>query len=212
MSATESPAEAPEGLLEPPDDLARVWQGLVDIGRPEMLRVASVNSCIPAARLCQEVLTKFGMPSKCYQAFMVAANEKFMELMHAGRISWDESLPDWAVEEGAWALGMGAQPNDPKDDPGHVVCVTGRWMLDLALDQASRPEKNITLVPALIRLDYHGKNLGGSFVTPENTLAVWRLVPERGNAWKAGSVDWQNWESRYGFIAGKVIRKVREGL
>lgn len=200
--------EAPESPQEPPEDLARVWVALEEVGRPELLRVASRDSCVASSRLVQEVLSYFGWRAKCQRAMLVACNARFQELMLAERIRWDERLPDWAVEEGAWALGMGSPPG-MREGVGHVVCLSGAWLMDLSLDQASRPERRMTLEPTLIQLQYREGELQARGMTEEGCLLMWRVFDDQ--SWRGLSPDWTKWHQRYGFIAGKVIRAIKEG-
>lgn len=56
---------------------------------------------------------------------------------------------EWGPD--AWSLGIGFGQPDPEERPGYdghvVVIVAGRFLMDLTLDQASRPERGIFLRP-----------------------------------------------------------------
>jgi len=188
-------------------DRAIVIATLVRHARPVMLKVVKPDSCVVMSRLAVEVLRTFGVAADACSAEVIIANGKFAQLLGAGRIQMGEKLPQWAIDEGAWGIGLGYRPKP--HEIGHVVCLAGDLILDLSLDQASRPQHTIELEPSVFcRGDTSIKEPSVFFVG--DVVVSYQLRPARKQFKR--SPDWRDFHQRYRKQAGEVVRLVRQEL
>jgi hypothetical protein len=81
----------------------------------------------------------------------------------------------YRTERNAHVVVIGAS-NDPDQAggwSGHLVVVVGRWLLDLTLNQATRPEKALLLEPLIVELDRKGPSwtrTGGLIASVRNEI------------------------------------------
>lgn len=133
-------------------------QALIDVGRPIILSAFNPDSCIASTKIGLEVLSYFGIAAKEYPVSIMALNEEAMNFLreHDGDLFAlkDETMKYTVAQEGGpWTVGLGApdlpelRPNGTVGWPGHLVIGIRRWnrLLDLSLDQVSRPHKNMPL-------------------------------------------------------------------
>lgn len=116
----------------------------------------SLASCIGATRIALDVLKKVGITNAYalvveVHIFNKAFRDKSEEV---GRLPDSrEELEQWYVERGAHSIGLGLGREKYADDrwPGHLVAIVDRkWLWDLSLDQAERPDKGIVIPEPLI--------------------------------------------------------------
>lgn len=114
-----------------------------------MKRYKDNNCCIATARIIIEVLKK--MHFKNIRPLTVEVNIFNETYVKKGRTPQsDEEAQAW-LAEGAWQIILGERTLTHDGQwPGHLaVLVNDRYMLDIAVFQATRPQKNIHLSPIL---------------------------------------------------------------
>lgn len=131
----------------------QVIETYCELARPIMLDHGwRINSCIAATRVTINLLSAYGIPARpfCVRAYVY----NFAYAQIAGSLG---RAPTFAEQDavGAWSIGLGAPrlDSDPPTDEtngyeGHLVALVGEHdalLLDGALDQASRPHKNMTI-------------------------------------------------------------------
>jgi hypothetical protein len=123
---------------------------LAATARAEILRDFRADSCIVSTRIALEVLRRFGVGGYALSVRAMIANAPFLERLKGGAAppAGHEDALRWAAEDGAWLIGLGFGEAGPGRWPGHLVVIAERrWLVDLSLDQASRPQRSIVLRP-----------------------------------------------------------------
>jgi hypothetical protein len=108
------------------------------------------RTCIAHTRLATIVARQAGIRAEPLACKLVILNDQaFVRAQELGR---ELAADDY--EDGMWSLGIGyGQDPEQKGYDGHVVTVIERrWVLDLTLDQADRPQHNIHLRPGWFAL------------------------------------------------------------
>lgn len=127
---------------------------------PKLLEDRGFNpdSCILATRVAILALGEFGIKATPIVCRVDILNAAYAKAMREGRLE-PGSLTDADAkvlqEEGCWALCIGdprhegvLRPDGRRGFNGHVVALVERkWVLDLTIHQASRPNKDINLEP-----------------------------------------------------------------
>ena len=135
---------------------AAIVAALLELARPELLRVFRRDSCIASTRVALDVLKTFGIAARPLSVKAVVYNAPYAARLELGMPLPEsaEEMACWVREDGAWSVGVGfPNPDAPRVDgwPGHLVAVTERHLLfDLALDQASRPAHGLRLGPLAV--------------------------------------------------------------
>jgi hypothetical protein len=107
------------------------------------------DCCISAARALTRVFDYFRIPNRPLVVTALVFNPALTERIEREE---SESTNLEVLRDGEWSVGLGDERAPSKTWSGHiVVALTKNGLLaDLTLDQASRPEHNITLpAPAL---------------------------------------------------------------
>lgn len=166
------------------------------------------DSCILGTRLAREVLAYFGLPATAVPVRFAVFNPAAWALLEAN----DGALPD-PLPDGAWSVGVAASGvHGPGRWDGHLVLrvdVAEPLLLDVTIDQASRPERGIVLdEPVVAPWPDRLAADGGPFVFvdgADNRLAyeviedtLWRRSPD----WTRGGADLRR-------LTGLAIRAVR---
>jgi len=120
------------------------------------LHFFKMDSCIGSTRVAQALMEKIHKESYPLSVQLSIFNKPMViRAQHEG------GLPDsrevtrrWNAESGAWSVGVGFPvPNSGADRwPGHLVLIVERrWLWDLSIDQANRPQWgiNFTTPPVL---------------------------------------------------------------
>jgi hypothetical protein len=195
--------------------LTQVIAGLVVHARPIMLEQVRPDSCIAMTRVGCEVLNHFGYVAAPLNVEALIVNREYHRRLEAGLIAPDRKPTDEDFAAGAWGIGMGLEEHMRQlatqgvNPAGHVVAVVGAYLVDLSLDQASRPEKGINLAPHCFEFDgdvYAGAcwtyriNGGEAFVEYQlrPDLETWRDSP-----------DWRQGLKRYRSEIGRIVRAIR---
>jgi hypothetical protein len=133
---------------------------VVEVARPEILRVFSADSCVASARIALDVFAYFGIAAKPVPVSVAVFNADAYDLLEREGSLDAVAVAVMAYEPsfvgGPWTIGMGAQgvPDRPVA-AGHVVVglPTLGQFVDLSLDQVSRPVKNIVLSASAFPVD-----------------------------------------------------------
>lgn len=127
------------------------YRQLGGVIRGKILEAFHTNSCIATTRATVDVLRARGQDVYPLVVNVMIANEELVHYAreHDGRYP-EAGSPDYPP--GGFAIGIGwGVPVGPLDFTSHLVAVAERrWMLDYSIDQASRPEYGIELVPLTI--------------------------------------------------------------
>lgn len=167
-----------------------------------------LDSCILSTKIALQVLTHFGFDARPVAVHVFITNARFYQALDTGEITLD--TPPWNQPDNCYALGLGLIENDPANCQ-HVVVVVGNTMLDLTLDQASRPQHGIVLGPTAFRIPNaidHFEDQPYQFEMNDGAILIY--YPHAGNRWYANSPNWGRRDApARAKIAGEIIRAVR---
>lgn len=174
--------------------------------RPIMLTAVKPDSCVAMTRCAIEVLGVFGLYAVPAQVELIVMNKKMRELADAGKIDLEDRLPDWAVIEGAWSVGIGVRPTP--EQVGHIVAIYEDYMIDLSLDQAHRPNRNIIMKPSIFKVE---ESFNGTYIYELNECyLVYHFRPDL-QRWK-GHIDWRMYKERYTRQTAQIVKAIRKEL
>jgi hypothetical protein len=131
------------------------WMELMCETLPPRLTAAgfSRGTCILHTRLATMLAREAGIRARPLRCNVVVANGKWLEL--AEELDRMPETREWRGGEWSLGIGHGREVGQPGYDGHVVVVVEERWVLDLTLDQANRPQHGINM------------HLGYFAVTPE---------------------------------------------
>jgi hypothetical protein len=133
--------------------------------RPEILKWYRPDSCIASSRVVFDLLRHYGMKPlamACHVRVLNAALLKRIE--KEGRHPKDEAeIRKWSRGDGSWNIGIGGTGQArPHRWDGHLVVLAYRQvMIDVSIDQANRPRKNIELKPIVATVTEAGRAAKG---------------------------------------------------
>lgn len=169
--------------------------------RIAMLSAFSPNSCIAATRISVEAARMLGLRARP----MVCGTT----VLNSAAATWarDRGLPQTQEELGAWhAAGChGVSIANVEHDVAHgvrhlVALIEERWLVDLSLDQACRPQQDILLGPCVFAVtrdeirdqrvvrDVDGAHVEYDFSWPERGYLLAPDWVDRGR-WKPFAKD-----------------------
>jgi hypothetical protein len=165
--------------------------------------------CILGTRVGLGVLRYFGIEAKPVAVGAAFYNPIAAKALEEGVRGMDL----YRTVPGAWAVGVGAKPDDP-DQPGHwnghLIIETAEHLIDLNSDQASRPERQMPVPAALVLRKppewTSGEKMAWSL--DEGVVGIYWLVDDQ--RWRQAP-DWRG-DDRHKRTTGKVIRAVRNLL
>ena len=169
-----------------------VLQGLLKHARSEILKEFRADSCIASTAVALDVLTKYGVFAEPFPIRSLIFNKPYASRM-VDSFGWPnaEEVQRWAQEDGSYSIGVGVGTSLPNKWAGHLTAlVERRFLLDLSIDQASRPQYNIVLNPFSIEVDE--KFLSGEpkvFALNECVIRLDVLRGEENNEYTS-SPDW----------------------
>lgn len=142
-------------------DPQAVITALVKVAREEILTTFAPDSCIASTRIGIDVLRYFGVTAKPIPVSVTIFNED------ARRILEEEGIEAVATAVqgretldigGPWTLGLGVSTPNHAPGPGHLAIAIPHHLtiVDLSLDQANRPRKNIALTPVALKVPEEG--------------------------------------------------------
>ena len=119
----------------------RVVRALLGVGRVEILRYWDVNSCIASTRIAIEVLARYG-----HRALPVVVEARAYNRVAADAI--ESGHP--GLVDGGFGVSLGA---DAGEQMGlHLIALLDELLIDLSLDQASRPGWRLIAYPSVFTL------------------------------------------------------------
>ena len=190
-----------EGIL---DQLVALWPLMAD----NYLRTKNKTTCVLACRVATDVLRPMGLRAKPVTVGVRAMNDAYARAI-------EEDRPP-SAEEGAWTVDIGIGPPAEGDglDAHVVLLVQDRYLLDLTIDQADRPQKGIHTAPYWLELtgdmkaDFMGRGL---HLEREGTHLVYVRSPKlHGRVMR--SPDWTLRNKSQGSVAVATIRDTTDRI
>lgn len=131
------------------DHAGRVMEALLAVAREEILKDFRRDSCIASTRVAVEVLRHFGVRAYPLAVTAMVFNASFAAHLGSDLIPREAAeTRRWTEEDGSWSVGIGFGRGGPGSWTRHLVAIAeGRWLVDLSLDHADRPEHGIMLWP-----------------------------------------------------------------
>jgi hypothetical protein len=193
------------------DSTNLIVNALLKVGREEILKRYRPDSCIASTKIAIDVLSYFAIEAKPMVVRMLAYNALAWEAVSR------QEQPDW--DAGAWSLGLGfpGDPPDPTKWDGHLVAVSKEivegqvCILDLSMDQASRPHKQMTMEPSVFRIPegvdeaWVQGEIPVMFESPEGCLVSYMAFPDDKSY--SLSTNWADIKTRKE-TTGVIIRAI----
>ena len=190
------------------DKASRICGMLCKFARPRILLNFRPDSCIASTRIGVDVLRYFRVKTEPIVVKVHVFNKQFMARLDAGQFpSSKEDMDRWYGEDGSHSVGL---VSEPPTNIGHVVAlVENACILDLSLDQASRPQRGIHLQPSGFAVT-EGFLSGGEmrFRIGESTVFYERVLNNRNFL---NAPDWTDL-NRTKFIVSELIDKITAEL
>lgn len=191
----------------------RVIEALVETARPIMLRGVGTfafkkDSCIAACRIGTLALAEFGV-----QAHTIGVSYAIYNAAYRRQVAADHGVlpqtPD-EVRDGSHSIGLGVEWGD--DSMGHFgIAVGARLLLDLSIDQVTRPDKDLHFNAPLVANMPAGWKKGGERVWTHTAAYTIGIQAEPGNKGYLRSRDWLLRE-RYEPFVRAVVAAMRADL
>lgn len=185
---------------------------LVEMARPMILRRFRPSSCIASTRVAIDVLARFGMPAEPLPVTVYICNEIFARhVERVGQPATEEEARRLFEVDGGHTILIGDRPDaDTQGYPGHLVCLLRPdLMIDLSIDQATRPQKGIVLRPFAVPVTADFVDGRSARVVGQNGCVLrYQRHPHRGFK---NSGDWRD-ASRTAPIVDEIARKIRQRL
>jgi len=168
-----------------------------------LMMLDEAKSCVASTRIAIEVLKKFNISARPLPVRVQAYNAVAQRLLEEGK---REQI---MTSNTAWSIGLGYDTRKLKHGfPGHLVSyVIDRYLLDLTIDQLSRPEKHMTLSPLCVDVGADFKS--GAVKYTENGDEVYlfyEYASDLETLFRKGNY-WTNLPRRQG-----SIRRITEAL
>jgi len=140
-----SEKQNPGGSTPPGEDDAFTSQleSVVGAALPVVSQIG-VAACLNAARILREVFAGFGIKARTVAVDVLVGNAAY-----AADVQRLGHLPN-ARERSAGAWSVGIATEHPSTKVGHVVTLVRGWIVDLTVQQFSRPAKNINPPEAFV--------------------------------------------------------------
>lgn len=132
-----------------------IYTTLLTFGRARILERFRPDCCIASTRIAIEVLRRFGIRAKPAPCQVYIATLPLFE-----RLQKQSFTGKFQPGEHSVGIGYGVPAGTRPGFDGHLVAVTDDSLIDLSLDQASRPHKGIVLLPQ--RIPFSGFPLSGT--------------------------------------------------
>lgn len=190
-----------EGLSAEIDEAIRVIDALRIYARPEILKWFAPDSCIASTRVIFDLLRQYEMKPLAMACSVRVLNEALLKRIEKeGRHPVDDyELRRWSTQDGSWNVGIGRTGVLRKHRwDGHLVVLAYRKVLiDISIDQASRPRKGIVLKPLAVTAPDDWADGTTDFAIPEGRCAlIYRAQPDN-----------RDWVRTTGWTGHKDLRK-----
>jgi len=132
---------------------ALAWMDHMCLTIPTMLTTAGLGrgTCILHTRIATLLARKAGVRARPLTCALTVANAEWLAL--AEELDRMPDVEEWRGGEWALGIGQGKAPGQKGYDGHVVVVVEDRWVLDLTLDQANRPQHGIEVRPGYFRVE-----------------------------------------------------------
>ncbi len=192
---------------------------LVNFGRDEILKEWGIDSCIASTRIGLLVLFHFGYSARPMPCRVTAMHK-------TAWVRYNHDPSQFALKPDEYSIGIGFRGfKHPAPQgsqlPGHLIifCDPENYFVDLSLDQASRPERQMLLGPACFNLpppvarqDAEAFVFESRPTTPGNpqppVILYYELFPESREFHCAP--DWFD-VSRHRDTVGRIIARIEKG-
>jgi hypothetical protein len=201
---------------------------LTKVARPLILEVFNRDSCIASTRIAIDALASFGVVAEPMSLSVTVYNRAAAEAITQGpavanlmnfrsALRANEGDEIWSV-----AIGAGLSEPDPVNPTwsGHLVAVIPEYvaLIDLAIDQASRPTKGLTLEAFWLQVPHEqwwtGTEPSTEFLdSAGNVLVLDRRCPD-----PTGYLTSPNWdvpeqyEADFRELTARVVSAMRSEL
>lgn len=209
MQSVRNPTPREEAILD----------ALVAVARPIIREEFNADSCIASTKAALDALAYFGVHGREMPVVSILFNAEAAQLLEGGmdmtELGQRTSQIPADEPDGPWSVGVGAGPGGVGKWPGHLVStVPGIGaVIDLSLDQAARPHKNLNPTPFWAHVD-NPAWWGPKPATPIHTLGTSDgtvVVLDRRARDPRGYKSSPNWDLR-GPGREAVHRKVVAGI
>jgi hypothetical protein len=183
-------------------------QRFVEITREEVLARCGPRTCVLSTRTGLTVLRYFGERARPQAVRFAAFSPKAVVTLE--------------IDPAAGVLGHSAGHSVGVSGTGIIDPVTGRWdghliirlgrrpeLVDLSLDQASRPDLDLPLAPTVAPLDESWDTPKGHCAVTRSDGSVLLYWPLAGPAVWRESPDWAGNHDVHRACAGAAIRRLR---
>jgi hypothetical protein len=124
---------------------------MAQIVRTQILRTNRPDSCIPSTKAILEALRKLRIDAFAMPVTAMVVNDVLWQYAHDhGQypVAGSEEYP-----EDGWGVGVGyiGEDTEPGKWNGHLVAIAERrWLIDVSIDQASRPQHQMVIEHPLV--------------------------------------------------------------
>lgn len=187
--------------------------------RPVILDWYKEDTCILSTAIAVDFCRHFGEAITPLTCRADVYNEQMRKMIEQKKsFPTEEQVEKWCKNSGAWGIGIGYPKKDPIEQesskwPGHLVAYTNEYLLDLSIDQATRPAKKMFFKPLLTKFEETKVEeflLGKWFcVIVGGNVIIYHAFPE--DCSYTGSRDWWNPAKRKA-IVDYLIDKYEKGL
>lgn len=132
-----------------------VIRRLLKYARPEILKEFRADSCIVSTAIGLDVLTAFGVLAEPFAVRTTIFNEAFVNRIEGGS-PWPkgDEVRHWTDEDGSYSVGIGVGTQQPNKWAGHLcILAEKRYLIDLSIDQATRPLYNMEFKPMCVEVE-----------------------------------------------------------
>lgn len=165
-----------------------------DHARPLVRQYYRSDSCIASAWIVCATLRHFGFNAKPMGVHCEVFNAEYIRALAIGARPPNadeppEQITAWFEKHGAHSISLGAlTPGAPTwaTEAAHVVVLSGAYLIDTSVDQASRPAKGIDLPPAIFARMPVEWAKGG----------VWQIMPMPGG----GMIRYRAHPNEHGWV------------
>lgn len=141
---------------------------MLEHARPEILKAFAPDSCIASTAIGIDVLGDLGIAASPLPVRTLIFNEAFANRIENGATfpKTQKEVIAWSKADGSYSIGIGVGTGLPGKWPGHLVILAeGEHLIDLSIDQASRPKYSINLKPIAI-------TVGEDFLVKKQPLVI----------------------------------------
>lgn len=197
------------GVEEGVERAVEIIEAIRLYARPEILKWYRPDSCIASSRVVFDLLRGYGMKPLAVACGVRVMNAALVKrIAKEGRHPRDDAeIRKWSRGDGSWNVGVGDTGVERKHRwDGHLVVLAYRQvMIDVSIDQANRPHKDIVLKPIVVTVPDDWAEGGEDCVVWENgCLLLYRAKP-KDRAW-VQTAGWTGHKE----IRATIVRHVQE--